>query len=809
MKVSIEWLRDYVNFDLEPEKVAEILSMSGTSVERIIEQKIAVSGVVVARVMNVLPHPNARNLKVAQVDDGDRLRDIVCGAPNLREGMLTALALPGARIHCFDKQIESTNIRGVRSDGMLLSPAELGLSEDASAIAEIGKNCMPGERIENVVPFTDAILEIEVTPNRPDCMAVLGIAREISALLDVDLITPVSTFDETGPDVNDLVVIEVEDTRGCPRYTARVVTGVSILPSPLWLQRRISACGLRPINNVVDITNYVLLELGQPLHAFDLELIGERKIIVRKARYGETITTLDGIERQLDSQTVLIADSDKPIAIAGVMGGKNTEVGETTRNVVIESAHFDPTSIFLTSKRLGIRTEASSRFERGTDPEGTAFAARRAAFLMKELAEGVIARGEIDIYNQPWQEREIDLRNRKISAVLGIDIPLEETRRILERLGAVVEGNGDMRVRVPSYRGDLQREIDLIEEIARIYGYERIEDTLPPGGGIASGLTREQVITETLLDALVAQGLYEVITYSFMRASDLDILKVPPGHVLRRVAGLLNPLSETGEALRTTLLPGILRIAQINQSRGNKDLALFEKGRVFYLVNGTSLVEEKDSLCIFLSGNAVRSSWIEEDRRYDFFDLKVLIENSFEFIGVSEINFEEASFPWLLKGRSASLRFGNRDIGYAGQVDPEISESFDLDGEIYVAEILIDWLNQLPGKPVQYSDFGKFPGVKLDIAVVLDKGVPAGRVLSAIMGSGAAHLRNVRLFDVYEGEQIPEGKKSLAFSLEFASVERTLTEDEAFLEVQKILRVLQEKFGAELRGKTPGAGENL
>ncbi len=809
MKVSIEWLRDYVNFDLEPKKIAEILSMSGTSVERIIEQNVGVSGVVVARVVHLFPHPNTSNLKVAKVDDGERLREIVCGAPNLREGMLTALALPGARIQGFGSPIECASIRGVKSDGMLLSPSELGLSEDASTIAEIAGKVSPGERIENVVPFKDAILELEITPNRPDCMAIVGIAREISALLDVDLKMPVATFEETGPDINNLIAIEIQDKQGCPRYTARAVTDVRILPSPLWMQRRISACGLRPINNVVDITNYILLELGQPLHAFDLQLISGRKIIVRKARYGETITTLDGIERQLDSQTLLIADIEKPIAMAGVMGGENTEVTAATRNVVIESAHFDATSIFLTSKRLGIRTEASSRFERGTDPEGTAYAARRAASLMKQLAQGDIAKGEIDIYSRPWQEREIKLRGKKISVVLGIDIPAEKTRRVLERLGARVEGNDDLMVAAPSYRGDLEREIDLIEEIARIYGYDKIEDTLPPGGGIASGITRTQILTETLLDTLVAQGLTEVITYSFMRVSDLDIMRVPPEHVLRRIPVLLNPLSEAGEAVRTTLLPGILRVAQINQSRGIRSLALFEKGRVFYLDGESSVINEKDSLCIFLSGNVAPPSWIEEDRQCDFFDMKGLIENSFEFIGVRDLRFEKGSFPWLLEGRSASVLVGSREIGYAGQILPEIGESFDLDGEIYVAEMLIDWLADMPGETVQYRDVGRFPGVKLDIAILIDKSIEAGRVLSAILDSGAKHLRNVRLFDVYEGERIPEGKKSLAFSLEFASVRRTLTEDEAFLEVKKIIRVLQEKFGAVLRGKTPGAGENL
>ncbi len=796
-----------MSFDVEPEKLAEMLSMSGTSVERIVYQRIPVSGVVVARVVEVLPHPNADNLKVAKVDDGEQLREIVCGASNLREGMLSALALPGAEIKGFEGRIESANIRGVKSEGILLSPAELGLSEDTSGIAEMDRKTHPGARIEDVVPFSDTVFEVEVTPNRPDCMSVVGIAREIAALLDVDLVLPASVFEETGPPLGSLVKIKVHDTEGCPRYTARALTGVEIIPSPLWMQRRISACGLRPINNVVDVTNYVLLEIGQPLHAFDLDRIGEKKIIVRKARDGETITTLDGVERQLDSQTVVIADAEKPIAMAGVMGGENTEVGPSTKDVVIESAHFNPTSIFLTSKRLGIRTEASSRFERGTDPEGTAFAARRAAFLMREISGGEIARSEIDIIARAWQQSGISLRSKKVNQVLGISVPPERTRRILERLGAEVSGGEDMSVKVPSFRRDLEREIDLIEEIARVYGYERIEETLPPGGGIASGLTKTQTITEMLLDALCAQGLTEVITYSFMRNSDLDLLGIPTNHLMRKVPLLLNPLSETGEAIRTTLLPGILRIAQINQSRGNKDLAMFEKGRVFYLSYGGPFVEEKDALGLFLCGNAVRSSWIEEDRPYDFFDMKGLIENSFEYIGIREINFEEGAFPWLLSGRSASVRVYGKEVGYAGQIRPEISEHFDLDGEIYVAEMLIDWLHEIRGGPVQYKDVGRFPGVKLDIAVLLDKSVKAGKVLSAIYESGAAHLRSVRLFDVYEAEQIPDGKKSLAFSLEFASVEKTLTEDEAFVELEKIIGVLQREFGAALRGKKPEAGE--
>jgi len=454
LRVSLEWLSEYVDIAMPPEELADLLSISGTAVDRVIRMGTGVSGVVVGRVVQVGPHPHADDLKVVLVEDGTLVREIVCGAPNLREGAKYALAIPGARLPVVsDKKLRRATIRGVESDGMLCSGAELGLSEDRSAVLELEPESAVGLDLHDLLPLQDVILELEVTPNRPDCMSMVGVAREVAALTGAELKLPVAPLDETGGAIEELAKVFIKDRQGCPRYSARVVTGVEIAPSPQWMQRRLMAAGLRPINNIVDVTNYVLLELGQPLHAFDLELLDERTVVVRLARHGEVLTTLDGALRQLDDRSLVIADISRPIALAGIIGGEDSQVTESTTSVLIESAYFDPTSILLTSKRLGIRTEASSRFERGTDPSATMVAARRAAYLMASQAGGINAAGDIDVYPEAVLPVTIDLRPERVNRVLGSDIPTDMMVEILESLEAEVDGNGALRVKVPTFRG--------------------------------------------------------------------------------------------------------------------------------------------------------------------------------------------------------------------------------------------------------------------------------------------------------------------------------------------------------------------
>ena len=804
MRVSLEWLKEYVDIELDADELAELLSMSGTAVDRVIRTGGGVIGVVVAKVVEVRDHPNADNLKVAVVEDGSGRRVVVCGATNLKAGMKSALAVPGARLPAVStKELRKATIRGVESDGMLVSAVELGICEDASGIVELEDGARVGLDLRELIPLEDIVLDLEITPNRPDCMSMVGVAREVAALTGGRLRIPEVELDETGGPIEDLAKVVIEDPLGCPRYTARAVVGVKVAPSPQWMQRRLLASGLRPISNLVDATNYVLMELGQPLHAFDLELLKDRTIVVRRARYGETIQTLDGVERRLDDQTVVIADMETPVAIAGVIGGEDSEVTAVTSNVLIESAHFDPTSIYLTSKRLGIRTEASSRFERGTDPEGTVRAARRAAGLIAGIAGGRVAAGEIDSYPGPVTPVTIDLRASRVGGIIGVEIPPAEIADILNRLEARTEPAPVMRVAVPTFRPDLEREIDLVEEIARVYGYGRIPESLPRGGGIDADLRRRQRLEARTVEEMVAQGLMEVVTYSFMRLSDISLLGVASDDPMRRPVRLVNPLAETGEVMRTTLLPGLVRAASGNINRGNRDLAIFELGRVFHARGPAELPEEIECIGLLLCGFNRDETWAESPRRFDFFDLKGLVENLCEALGIPGTRFTPFGCPYLAPGQAARLFAGDVDAGVLGELHPDVVEGFGLEGEFFVAELPVDSLFGEAQEAPVYRPAGRFPNVKVDIALVVDESLEAWLVAEEIRRSGGEHLRSVRLFDVYRGRQVPHGRKSLAFALEFESEDRTLTDDETHRDVGAIVDAAERSFGASLRGRRP------
>jgi phenylalanyl-tRNA synthetase beta chain len=802
LRISLEWLREYVDIDLDTDELADILSMSGSEVERVHRLGSGVSGVVVARVTEVAPHPNADSLRIATVEDGTVSRLIVCGAPNLAEGMNSALAVPGATLPAVSAEpLRAVNIRGVDSEGMLLSDAELGISDDHSGIIELGGSAQIGLDIHEVLPLDDVVLDLEITPNRPDCMSMIGIAREVTALTGGRLRMPDFAVSESGGNIEDLVTVRIEDVQGCPRYTARVVTDVEIGPSPPWMQRRLVASGLRSINNVVDITNYVLIELGQPLHAFDLELLGGSTIIVRRAADGEPITTLDGVDRELDDQSLVIADISRPVALAGVIGGEDSEVSDTSRNILIESAYFDPTSILLTSKRLGVRTEASARFEKGCDPEGTRNAADRAAYLMASLAGGSVAVGVTDEYPQKITPVAIDLRTSMVNRVLGTNLLKTEMVRILENLEIDVEETGFLRVTVPTFRPDLTREIDLTEEIARVHGYGKIPSTLPAGGGFYAGYTTAQVLETQLLQSLISQGLSQVVNYSFMRRGDLDNLQLPADDRLRVTLELANPLAETGELMRTTLLPALLRMAAGNINKGNKDLAVFEMGRVFIARAPEELPEEIETIGILMCGLAEPPGWSIEARQVDFFDLKGTVEDACHAMGVKDLNFVPDEKPFLLSGYASRVDIGDVNAGFIGQLNPQVAEGFGLDCDIYVSELFTDAILQAAAVEKEYQPVGRFPNVKVDIAAVVDESTDARHIDAEIKAAGGELLRSVRLFDVYTGPQIPEGKKSLAYALEFGSPHGTLTDDEAHAQMDRVIEALESKFAASIRGR--------
>lgn len=800
MKVSMEWLSEYVDFDLGPDKVASLLSMSGTEVDKVTSLGSGVEGILVGRVVGVREHPNAENLRVVMVEDGSIVRQIVCGAPNLSVGMKTALALPGARLPLVsESMLKRANIRGVESDGMLCSGAEIGITSDASTIIELDREAEVGMDLGGLLPLQDVVLTLEITPNRPDCMSVIGVAREIAALTGLELKAPELNFPCGGPPATELARVEVKDPGACTRYSATVITGVEVGPSPPWMQRRLIATGFRPINNIVDATNYVLAETGQPLHAFDLGRLKDRTIIVRLARQGEVLSTLDGVDRQLDERALLIADTAAPLALAGIMGGLESEVTESTTDVLIESAHFDPTSILLTSKRLGLRTEASSRFERGTDPGGTVYAASRAAMLMLETAGGKISSGVIDVCSKPAQEENIELRPEKVRGVLGEDITDEMMLNILEKLEMKASKSKPFLVKVPTFRGDIDREIDLIEEIARVFGYEKIEESLPAGGGLEAGLSEEQKLTARIDGVLVAQGLMETVNYSLIEAADLEALKLSTGDSLMRAVRVVNPISGVGETLRTTMVPGLLRTAAINRSRGNSNLRLFERGKVFFARETGELPLEIDTVGLLLAGRRGEPLWGTEGAM-DLFDLKGIVENLGDALGL-DLDFEESERPYLESGHTTDVMIAGRRVGYVGRSSSAVLDAFELDGDIYLSEIEVGPLVEEAGRSITYSPVGRYPSVKVDIAVVVDEYVPSAAVEAKITEYAGHYLLSVELFDVYEGQQIPEGQKSLAFALEFGSHEGTLTDAEAHSRVDAIVKGLETDLGATLRGQ--------
>lgn len=800
MRVSLEWLSDYVEYSMPPEQLADLLSLSGTAVDRIIEMGVETTGVVVGEVLEVKEHPNADKLRIAVVHDGFESHEIVCGAPNLYEGMKSAFARVGATFSGLSgKKLKGAKIRGVASDGMLCSGAELGINDDESGILELEDGTPPGTNLNDIVPTKDIIFDLEITPNRPDCMSIVGVAREVAALTGTSLIVPSLECEELGGPVSELVSIVVKDTEGCPRYSARVVTGVEIGPSPLWMQRRLVAAGLRPINNVVDITNYVLIELGQPLHAFDLNLLADNTIVVRRADFGEQITTLDDVDRQLDDKTLVIADSKRPVALAGIMGGEDSEVSQGTTDILIESAHFNPISIYLTSKRLGIRSESSSRFERGSDPEAAPRGASRAARLMNQLAGGTIARGEVDVYPKKVVPVTVNLRPSRANEILGTDLTDSEMAEILQGLEIEVTEGDELTAVIPSFRWDLEREIDLIEEIGRVYGFDRIEESIPVGGGLDAGFTRKQRLSRAIDEVLLAQGLSEVVIYSFMDESDLDLLRIPSYNPMRRTLPVMNPLTETGGVMRTTLLPGMLRTALRNVNRGNKDIAFFEKGRVFLATETGKLPEEIEVVGMLLSGKRGMKNWSVENPDYDFFDLKGVIENVADMLGIP-VNYKPEKRSYLAPGRSAGIFIDGDMVGDLGQLHPEVVEAFNLDGEYYFGEFMTAPMIEV-SQEGEYKKVGRFPNVKVDIALIVDDDMPAASILEKMTESGGELLISARLFDSYAGSQIPDGKKSLAFALEFGSAEGTLTDEKAHGELERIINDMENELGAKLRGK--------
>ncbi|MEX2587051.1 MAG: phenylalanine--tRNA ligase subunit beta [Actinomycetota bacterium] len=776
MKVPISWLREFVDVPGDPESLAEMLTASGMKVEKIQRYGDGIEDIVVGEVSSVKPHPDADKLCVVQVRTGCMDLGVVCGASNFGVGDKVPVAQPGSHVPGLG-EITRRKFRGVVSEGMLCSAAELGLGDDHTGIMILGEDSVVGTDVGDALGLPEAVLELEINPNRPDAMGMIGIAREVAACTGSRLkdLSALFQYQAAGPPVSERVQVEVADPQGCPRYAARVIEGIGHAQSPTWAQRRLTMCGVRPISAVVDATNYVLLATGHPMHAFDMAKVAGRRIVVRRATQGERITTIDGVERELDLTDVVIADESQPIALAGIMGGQGSEVTEDSDAVILETATFDPRSIFRTSRRHGLRSEASARFERGVDVGGVDAASKLAARLILEWAGGSAAQGSVDVYPQPVEPQLLHLRPERARQVLGAPLSDEQMVEALDRLGLDPRAEGErIAVTVPTYRVDLAGEEDLVEEVARVTGYDRIPATLPPGRSRAGSLSPEERRTRRLKRALIGSGLFEARTSSLVSAQDLELI----GHHPDAATKVANPLTQDEALLRTSLLPGLVRSAVINLSRRHGDVRLFEAGLSFH-PNGVEAPTERLRLGLAIGG-AIPQQWHSPARPTDFFDMKGAVEVALQSLRVTGVRFvPHSGYPFHPARAAKLLSSDGKELGVFGEVDDSFARKADVAFVLSLGELDLDALIDMGGKPGTAAQIGKYPPTLLDLAVALPEGVASADVIATARAAGGPLLESVRIIDVYRGEQVGPGRKSLAFSLTFRSLERTLNENEA------------------------------
>lgn len=801
MKVSLNWLRDYVDIQMDVKKLVHLLTMAGLEVESATPVGHEFEKVVVAEIESIQRHPNADRLSLVRVKTSTEKFPIVCGATNIREGQKVPLALVGAKLP-NGIQIRRSKIRGEVSEGMLCSEIELGLGEDASGIMILDPDTPLGVNLGEALGLSDTVLDLSITPNRPDCLCVIGIAREIAALTGEPLRYPNLTLTDGGDEIEQRTSVTLYDADLCPRYVARLIEGVTIGPSPHWMRSRLEKVGIRPINNVVDVTNYVMMEYGQPLHAFDFELLEEGRIVVRRARRGETFVTLDGVERVLDEEMLVICDGVKPVAIAGVMGGLNSEIRTQTRSVLLESAYFLPRNNRQTSKKLGLETEASYRFGRGIDHGGCLKAANRAAALIQQLSGGRIIEGALDVYPQPIHPARISLSLPNVNRILGMEIPAQKVTTYLKRLEMEVqeEGGGKWVVIPPTFRSDLEREIDLIEELARLEGYEKIPVTLPSGPPSSEGLDQGLVLEQRAKDILLQHGYYEVITYSFTSPSSLDGLNLPPDDPRREFLPLLNPLSQETSVLRTSLIPGLIEVARHNLSHQNRNLKLFELKKVYLQEKGEKLPREVKYLAGLAMGMSHEPHWASSVREIDFYDLKGCLEDLFVSLQIRGISFQRAEgVPYLHPGKASTILLMGEAIGVVGEIHPETLTYYDLPLKAYLFEIDFDRMVKGVGEKKRFQPLPKFPSVFRDLSLVVEEDLEVGEVEQAIRSLEEPFIGEIKLFDLYRGAPIPQGKKSISYRIRYQASDRTLTDEEVNRAHEKVIMRLKEIFKAELR----------
>jgi len=791
MKVPIKWLKDYIDFDITAQELGDALTLSGSNVEEVITTGDEIDKVVTGRILKIESHPDAEKLVVCQVEVGQKEPvQIVCGANNMKEGDIVPTALHGSSLPGM--KIKKGKLRGVISNGMMCAAQELGIEEEnpVHGLMILPQDTPVGKDIKAVLDLDNAVIDFEITSNRPDCLSVVGIARETAATLRKEYRLPEMKFTPSNKEnIADVLQVEVKDDL-CRRYLARGVKNVKIAPSPAWIQERLVEAGVRPINNIVDITNFVMIELGQPMHAFDSREIASKKIVVERAYAGEKFTTLDEVERVLDGDMLNIKDNDITIGLAGIMGGLKSEIKEDTTEVIFESANFDGTNIRISSKKVGIRTEASGRFEKDLDLNTVQLGMDRACYLVELLGAGEVMQGEIDVYPVKAKVKTLEVDSVWVNTFLGTKIPKEDMKKYLDSLEILTTIKGDtLNLQVPIFRGDINIREDVAEEVARIYGYNNIPATIVRSVSLRGGKSKKQHLDDNIVETMISSGFNQSISYSFVSPKVFDKILLPSDSSLRKVVTIKNPLGEDFSIMRTTSIPSMIEALSRNYSKNNEIVRLFEIGKVYIpKEDSTKLPEEKNIITIGMYGDC------------DYLDLKGCVENILEALGINKASFErESENVTFHPGKTANLFLKKEFVGVLGEIHPDARENYGVDVRSYVAELNLDVLYTDSNTEKKYTPLPKFPAVSRDLALLVEDEVLVQQIDDIIVKAGGNMVEKVKLFDVYKGKQIPEGKKSIAYSIIYRSESKTLTDDEVNKVHNKILRSLEYQLGAQLR----------
>lgn len=807
MKFTLNWLKDYLDISTPVNEIVDRLTMLGLEVDSVEQLHRNLVGVKVARIETVLPHPNADRLQLCDVSVGDDTVRVVCGAPNAREGLVTAIALPGTTMPSGLK-IKKAKVRGESSAGMLCSEQELGISEDAAGIMELDDSLAPGQELAEALDLVDTMIEVDLTPNRPDCASVIGIAREVAGFTKARLNLPVDKNNLPELKGADSFVIDVRDPEKCPRYGARLLKNVTIGPSPQWLKNRLLAIGQRPINNVVDITNLVMMEYGQPLHAFDFAKLAGSTIVVRTAAAGEKMATLDGVERTFDEEMLLICDADKPVAVAGVMGGENSEVGDDTVDILLESAYFNPVNVRRTARQLKLATESSYRFERGVDPNGIPQALERAAQLMVELAGAELVEEGVDALAEITPPPELALRVSRTCDMIGMELSADEIAGYLTGIEFEVATTDDpdtLLVRAPSFRVDIEREADLFEEVARLKGYDEIPTSMPLVPMSFPDQDRSRSLRKLLTGVMVAMGFSEVINYSFVSEQHFDRLGLAQDDPLRKVVRLVNPLTEEQSVMRTMLLPGILENARRNINQQNNDLRLFEIGKVFHPRKQGEQPEERIRLTAVLSGRKNPGAPMIHfgNDQVDIYDAKGTAENLIRELGLAErvtVVATEVQPGYIQAGTCSRITTEtDAPLGLIGCLNRDVARNFGIKQELFVLSLDLEAVGSIEAPLKKFSQLPRYPSVQWDIAVVVPEEVAAGDMIRSIHECGESLVEQAELFDIYRGKPIEAGWKSVAITITYRSAEQTLDDATVDKVHQRIFKKLVSDYKARLR----------